>query len=73
MNKACLTINATDSQIIYSAVSHSHKELFDWVGGKISILLTDKQRRENTNHGDKYTATTTEVSHTTRDTRQKKV
>lgn len=52
-NKACLIINATDSQIIYTAVCHSHKELFDLVGGKISILLTDKQRRENTNHGNK--------------------
>lgn len=56
---------------LFSAGCHSHKELFHEGGRKKKMLVTDKQRRENTNHGDNYTTTETAESRTTRETREK--
>lgn len=46
MNEACVITNVTNSKMIYS---HSHKELFDWVGRKDPkrYSLTKKPKRKH--------------------------
>lgn len=69
-NKAWMIISATNSQFIYGAVCHSHKELLIGQKEKSQLLLTDKQCRENTNHGNSYKTRETEASNT-KDTQEK--